>query len=178
MSSSTNNLNTETTTSNIAIIKDNRSYIKKFGLSVSVAQPINSSFILNDVHINNLTTALDIEFNSWVFNFLKSYQLDSSLVIHMMLEVFREEFHGWGYTEFSKLNQHMRSALKKTFMVKGIYIGTYNDYINQRLANFVINEQLPDTDKNNLFHYKLMYLTSKAWLLLELRHSHLPQQFM
>ena len=176
MSSSTNDPNAETTTSNITTIKDNLSYIEKFGLPAGVAQHINSSLILNDVHIDDPTTASDIELNSWVLNFLESYQLDSSLVVHMMLEVFRDEFQGWGYTESSKLDQHIRGALKETFMAKGIYMGTPNGHINQRLANLVIDEQLPAWDKNDLLHYKSMYPTSKAWLLLELRHSYLPQQ--
>ena len=57
-----------------------------------------------------------------------------------MLKVFRNEFHGWKYTEFSRLDQHIRDALKETFMAKGIYMGTANGHINQRLANLITNE--------------------------------------
>ena len=32
--------------------------------------------------------------------------------------------------EFSKLDQHIRNALKKTFLAKKIYIGIPNGYIN------------------------------------------------
>ena len=140
MSFLTNNLNAKKTSSNTAAISDNLSYIKKFGLSASVAQYINSCLILNNVHINNPTTAFNVKLNSWVLNCLESYQLDPSLVVYIMLEVFRDEFYGWGYIEFSKLDQHIKEALKKTFMIKKIYVSTPNDHINQCLANLVINE--------------------------------------
>ncbi len=90
-----------------------------------------------------------------------------------MLDVFREEFHVWGYMEFSKLDWHIRSALKETFMVKEIYVGTPNGHINQHLANLVIDKQLLTWDKNGLLHYKSMYPIPKVWLLLELWYSHL-----
>ena len=61
-------------------------------------------------------------------------------------------------------------------MAKRIYMGTANGHVNQRLANLIIDEQLPIWDKNDLRKYKMIYPTSKAWVLLELRHSHLPQQ--
>ena len=166
--SSTNDPNAETTSSNIAAIKENLSYIEKFGLPAGVAQRIDSRFILNDVHIDDPTTASDIELNSWVLNFLESYQLDSSLVVHMMLEVFRDEFQGWKYTEFSRLDRHIRGALKEIFMAKGIYMGIPNGHVNQCLANLVIDEQLPTWNKNDLLHYKSKYSTSKVWLLFEL----------
>ena len=57
-----------------------------------------------------------------------------------MLGVFCDEFHGWGYTKFSKLNQHIRDTLKETFMAKGIYMDTPNGYVNHYLANFFINK--------------------------------------
>lgn len=62
------------------------------------------------------------------------------MVIYRILEVFHDEFYRWRYMEFSKLDQHIRKAFKKTFMTKEIYIGTSNSYINQRLANIIINE--------------------------------------
>ncbi len=70
----------------------------------------------------------------------------------------------------------LEALLKKLLWPKRIYMGTLNGHVNQRLANLVIDEQLPTWNKNDLFHYKSMYLTLKAWLLLELRHSHLLQQ--
>ena len=93
MSSSASNPNLETTFSNTTIIKKNISYIKKFGLLASVAQHINFHLILNVIHIDNPTIALDVELNSWILNCLKSYQLDPSLVIYMMLEVFQDKFY-------------------------------------------------------------------------------------
>ena len=84
-----------------------------------------------------------------------------------MLEVFCEEFYGWGYIEFSRLDRNIRRVLKETFMVKRIYMGKPSGHINQRLANLVINEQLPIWDKNNLRTYKKIYLTSKAWIFFE-----------
>lgn len=61
-------------------------------------------------------------------------------------------------------------------MVKRIYMGTSNSYVNQRLAKLVINEQLQIWDNNDLLYYKSMYLKSKAWLLLKFWHSQLHQQ--
>lgn len=82
----------------------------------------------------------------------------------MMLEVFRDEFQGWAYTEFSKLDHHIREAFRETFIAKEIYMGTPSKHINQRLASFVINEKLLLLDKKDLLLYKKMYPTSKAWL--------------
>ena len=176
ISTSTSDPNPDTTTLNAAAVRENLNYIENFGLPPSVAQHIDTRLIFHDVHIDDPTTASDIELNSWVLNCLESYQLRPTLVIHRMLDVFRDEFYGWGYTEFSKMDRHIRDALKETFMAKGIYMGTPNGHVNQRLANLVIDEQLPTWDKNDLLHYKSMFSTSKAWLLLELRHFHLPQQ--
>ena len=47
-------------------------------------------------------------------------------------------------------------------MTKGIYMGRTGGHVNQRLANLVIDEQLPIWDKNDLRKYKKMYPTSKA----------------
>lgn len=60
-------------------------------------------------------------------------------------------------------------------MTKNIYISILNDYVNERLANFVINKQTLTWDKIDLVKYKSMYSTSKAWILFELWQSHLPQ---
>ena len=54
-------------------------------------------------------------------------------------------------------------------------MGISNGHVNQRLANVVIDEQLPSWDEIDLFEYKSMYLTSKVWVLLEFQHSHPPQ---
>ena len=93
MSFSTNNPNAKKTSSNTAAIKDKLSYIKKFELFVDVIQHINSRLIIKDVHIDNPTIALDVELNSWVLNYLKSYQLNPSFIVYIMLEVFLDEFH-------------------------------------------------------------------------------------
>ena len=79
-----------------------------------------------------------------------------------MLEVFQEEFHGWEYTDFSRLDQNIRRVLKEIFMAKKIYMSRPSGDVNQRLANFVIDEQLPIWDKNNLRIYKKIYPTSKV----------------
>ncbi len=94
-----------------------------------------------------------------------------------MLEVFREEFYGWGYTEFNRLDKYIRRVLKETFMTKRIYMGRPGGHVNQRLANLIINEQLPIWDKNDLRKYKKMYPTSKVWVLLESEFDFpVPQQ--
>ncbi len=177
MSNPASDPNAETSTLDAAVdLKDNMNCIEKFGLSSSVTQQIDSRLILNGAHIDDPTIASDIELNSYVLHCLESYQLSQSLVIDYMLEIFYEEFYEWGYIEFSRLDKYIRRVLKETFMTKGIYMDRPDGYVNQRLANLVIDEQLPAWDKNDLCKYKLMYPTSKAWLLLELRHSHpLPQ---
>ena len=123
--------------------KANVIYISKLGLSLSVAQHIDSCLILNNIHIDNPTTALDIELNSWVPNCLESYQFRPSLVADMMLEVFCNKFCRWRYTEFSKLDRHIRGHLKDIFMAKGIYMDKPSGHVNQRLANLVTEEKLP-----------------------------------
>lgn len=57
-----------------------------------------------------------------------------------MLEVFYEEFYGWGYIEFSKLDQNVRQVFKKTFMTKRIYISRLNSHVNQYIANLIIDK--------------------------------------
>ena len=52
-------------------------------------------------------------------------------------------------------------------MIKDIYMSKPGGNINQCLVNLVIDEQLPDWDKNDLVDYKAMYLISKTWLFLE-----------
>lgn len=76
-----------------------------------------------------------------------------------MLDIFHNKFYKWEYMEFSKLDRHIKGTFKETFMIKKIYMGIPNGYINQRLANLVINEQVLIWDKKNIFHYKSMYLT-------------------
>ena len=129
MSSSTSDPSPNAATLNV-VEKTNLTYISKFGLPSSVAQHIDSCLIFNDIHIDNPTTASDIELNLYVFNCLKSYQFRPSLIADMMLEVFRNEFYGWGYTEFSKLDQHIRGLLKDTFMAKEIYMGKPSGHVN------------------------------------------------
>ena len=84
--------------------KANLTYLSKFGLSLSVAQHINSRLILNDIHIDDSATASDIKLNLWVRNYLEGYQLSPRLVIHMILEVFCEMFYELENTEFSRLD--------------------------------------------------------------------------
>ncbi len=62
-------------------------------------------------------------------------------------------------------------------MTKDIYMGRPSDHVNQRLANLVIDEQLPIWDKNNLRKYKIIYPMSKTWIFFESKFkSPIPQQ--
>lgn len=47
------------------------------------------------------------------------------------------------YIEFCKLDNYINEVFKKTFIAKEIYMSKLSDYINKRLANLVINKQLP-----------------------------------
>ena len=87
MSLLTSNLNPKITTLDITI-RENLSYLAKFGLHFSIAQHINIYLIFHDVHINDFITTSDIELNSWVFNCLKSYQLRLTLFIQRMVDIF------------------------------------------------------------------------------------------
>lgn len=93
-----------------------------------------------------------------------------------MLEVFCEGFHRWRYIDFSRLDRNIKQVLKKTFIAKGIYMGRPNGPMNQYLANFVIDEQHPIWNKNDLFKYKTIYPMSKIWLFLEFQDSPIAQQ--
>ena len=93
-----------------------------------------------------------------------------------MLKVFYKEFYEWKYLEFSRLDKYIRQVLKESFMTKEIYISRPGGHVNQYLANLVIDEQLPIWDRNDLRKYKTIYPTSKAWALLELQESPIPQQ--
>lgn len=73
--------------------KVNLTYISKFGLPSSVIQYINFDLIFNKIHINNFTIVSDIKLNLWVLNWLESYQLSTSLVMHIILEVFCDKFY-------------------------------------------------------------------------------------
>ena len=58
-------------------------------------------------------------------------------------------------------------------------MGRPSGHVNQRLANLVIDEQLLIWNKNNLYKYKKMYPTSKAWVFLESEFDFLvPQQLI
>ncbi len=112
------------------------------GLTPSVAQHIDTSLIFHDININDSTKVLDIELNLWVLMWLISYHVSQILVIYRMLKVFYNEFHKWGYTEFSRLDQYIRSTLMETFMAKEIYMITTNNYVNQCLDNLITDQQL------------------------------------
>ncbi len=92
------------TTLDTTTIRENLSYLAKFGLPLSVTQHIDTRLIFHDVDIDDPTRASDIELNLWVLNYFESYQFSPNLVIHRMLKVFCDEFYGWGYTEFNKLD--------------------------------------------------------------------------
>lgn len=94
MSNPVSNLNTKNNILDIVVnLKENINYIKKFELPLSIAQQIDFQLILNSAHIDNFIIASDIQFNSYVFYYLKKYQLSQSLVINYMLEVFCGEFY-------------------------------------------------------------------------------------
>ena len=136
-------------------------YIEKFELPLSIAQYIDFQLILNDIYIDDPKIVSDIKLNSYVFHYREDYQLSQSLVVDYILEVFCEKFHGWGYIEFSMLDKYIRQVFKKTFMAKRIYMSRPSSHVNQRLANLVINEQLPIWDENNLRKRKKIYSSSK-----------------
>lgn len=73
---------------NTTVVKDILSYIEKIGLLTSIAQYINYYLIFNDVYIDFLITALDIELIFLIFYCHKDFKLNSSLVIHIILEIF------------------------------------------------------------------------------------------
>ena len=164
----TSDLNAKISTLDTAAdLRENMNYIEKFGLHPSVAQYIDSRLILNGAHIDNPIIVSDIKLNSYALHCLESYQLSQKLVVNYMLEIFCKEFYGLGYIEFSRLDQYIRQVLKETFMTKDIYLGRPGSHVNQRLANLIINEQLPIWDENDLRKYKKIYLMSKAWIFLE-----------
>ena len=103
-SSPPSNRNPKTTTLDTVAERENLNCISIFRLPMSVVQYINSRLIFHGVHINDPTIALDVKLNSWVLNYLESYQLSPSLFVDLMLKVFCKEFYGWGYIEFSRLN--------------------------------------------------------------------------
>ncbi len=86
MSTSTSDPKPDTTTLNAAAVRENLNYIAKFGLPPSVAQHFVTRLIFHDVHIDDPTTAPDIELNSWVLMCLESYQVSLTLVIRLGFE--------------------------------------------------------------------------------------------
>lgn len=50
------------------------------------------------------------------------------------------EFYGWGFTEFNKVDRDIRKAFKKALKTIGIYIDRPSNYVNQSLADLIINE--------------------------------------
>ena len=73
MSTSTSNLNPKITTLDTTTIRENPSYLVKFGLPPSIVQYINTCLIFYDVYVDDSTAALDIKLNSWVLIYLKTY---------------------------------------------------------------------------------------------------------
>lgn len=101
-STSISNLNFKTITLNAIVVRENLNYIAKFGLPASITQHINLCLIFYNVYINNFTLAINLKLNLWIFNCFKCYQLRLTLVVHMILEVFQDEFQKWRYIKFSK----------------------------------------------------------------------------
>ena len=86
--------NPKITTLDAAAERENLNRISKFGLPASIAQHIDLCLIFHNVHIDNLSILSNIKLNSWVLNGLECYQIHPTLVVYMMLEVFRDEFQG------------------------------------------------------------------------------------
>ena len=61
-------------------------------------------------------------------------------------------------------SKYKTSSQGNLYGQKNLY-GRPSEHVNQRLANLVIDEQLPIWDKNNLRKYKKIYPTSKIWVL-------------
>lgn len=57
-----------------------------------------------------------------------------------MLAVFYKKFYRQKYADLSKLDQYIKKTFKKVFITKKIYIDISDDYINQYLANLIINK--------------------------------------
>ncbi len=56
-------------------------------------------------------------------------------------------------------------------MAKKIYLSKLYSYLNQRLANLIINKQFLAYEKNIFYKYKKMYLISKVWIFFEFNLS-------
>lgn len=54
-------------------------------------------------------------------------------------------------------------------MTINIYMDRPGDYVNQRLVNLIINEQLPIWDKNNFCKYEKIYLISIIQVFLKFK---------
>lgn len=78
--------------------------------------------------------------------------------------------------DIGSLTNSIRKALKKTVIAKGIYLSKLSDYMNEHLANLIIDNKLLICAKNDLHKYKKMYLILKTWILLE-SDPYILQQF-
>lgn len=58
----------------------------------------------------------------------------------MILKVFYKKFYKQRYIKFKKLNPYMKQAFKKILIDKKIYIKQFDNYLNQRLANFIFKK--------------------------------------
>lgn len=105
-------------------------YIEKFRLPLKIAQYIDFRLIFNDIYIDDPKIASDIKLNLYILYYLESYPLSQSFVIKYRLEIFYEEFYGWRYIKFSRLDKYRRQVFKKSFMIKDIYIDRSGSYIN------------------------------------------------
>lgn len=85
---------------------------------------------------------IEIKLNLEVFNCFESYQLNSSLIIDIILEAFCNEFDEWWYIKFSKLDKHIKQGPKKALRAKKIYKNKFGSYVNQCLDNLITNKQL------------------------------------
>lgn len=52
-------------------------------------------------------------------------------------------------------------------MAKKIYLNKFCSYLNQRLANLIINKNILVYKKNSFHKYKKIYPMSKTWILFK-----------
>lgn len=116
---------------NITIkLSKHMNYIEKFRLPPRIAQYIDFWLIFNKIHIDDPKNASDIKLNLYILYYFESYPLSQSFVVKYRLEIFYEEFYGWRYIKFSRLDKYKRQVFEKSFIIKDIYIDRSGNYIN------------------------------------------------
>lgn len=146
-------------------------YIEKSGFPSSITKHINALLILNDIYINNPIMILNIKLNSYIVHYLEWNQLSQSFNVNYILEVFYEKIHEQRYTEFNRLDKYIRQVFNKNSITKRIYKDRPRKYVNRCLANLIIHKQLLIWDKNDIYKFIKIYLTSKYNYILNLSQT-------